>query len=358
MSGLTGAVAVAGGSSHSVALKADGSVWAWGRGDFGQLGNGTMVDSSVPAPVTGLANVSAIAAGYSDSVALLSDGTVWAWGDNGYSELGNGVTCPQLGLCDSPIPVQVSNLSNITAIASGGADCSHTVAIRSDGTIWAWGYNGDGELGNGTTDRTTVPVQVSGLTNVEAVAGAAEHSLALVGNPNTSLTLSTASVSVAQTVVITGASFAAHDTVKLYWDTTITAPLTTTVATANSSLVTQVRVPLTTAGRHNILAVDQTTGKSAYAAVRVKPLLALGPYAGPAGSTTVVRGAGFSAGEPIQLYWDQPQQLVGVATSNTDGTFYSGSGITVPLSATVGWHHVFGVGQNSHAVGIGVFIVR
>jgi alpha-tubulin suppressor-like RCC1 family protein len=360
VSGLNGVVAVAGGADHSMALRSDGSVWTWGSGGFGELGNGSMADSSVPVQVTGLAPATAIAAGYEHSAALLSDGKVWAWGDNGYSELGNGTTCPQLGYCGSPVPVQVSNLTTITAIAAGGADCIHTLAIRSDGTVWAWGTNDTGELGDGTTNPITVPVQTQGLTNVEAVAGAVEHSLALVGDPNTSLALSAASTGVAQTVAITGTSFAAHDAVRMYWDTTTTAPLTITVATANNTLLTQVRVPVTTAGRHNIIAVDQTNGKSAYAAVRVKPLLALAPNAGSAGSTTVVRGAGFSVGEPVRLYWDHPQQFVGVATTDTRGALYGSTEmtITVPLSTTAGAHFVFGVGQNSHAVGVGVFNVQ
>ena len=87
-------------------------------------------------------------------MALKSDGTVWAWGDNGYGQLGDGTTT------DRTTPVQVSGLSGVTAIAAG---CYHTVALKSDGTVWAWGYNGYGQLGDGTTTQRTTPVQVSGL---------------------------------------------------------------------------------------------------------------------------------------------------------------------------------------------------
>jgi alpha-tubulin suppressor-like RCC1 family protein len=169
---LTGVTALAGGASLSLALKSDGTVWAWGYGLNGELGNGTYTTSNTPVQVSGLSGVTAIAEGGAgfNRLALKSDGTVWAWGYNGYGELGNGT------YTTSNTPVQVSGLSGVTAIGVGGY---HGLALKSDGTIWAWGDNGYGELGNGTYTTSNTPVQVSGLSGVTALAGGGWHSLAL-----------------------------------------------------------------------------------------------------------------------------------------------------------------------------------
>jgi hypothetical protein len=161
---------------HSLALKDDGTVWAWGYNGYGQLGNGTNTDSNVPVQVSGLTGITAIAWGGSHSLALKNDGTVWAWGYNGYGQLGNGTNT------DSNLPVQVSSLTGITVIAGGSR---HSLALKNDGTVWAWGYNGYGQLGNGTNTDSNVPVQVSGLTGITAIAGGGYHSLAIYPNaPN------------------------------------------------------------------------------------------------------------------------------------------------------------------------------
>jgi alpha-tubulin suppressor-like RCC1 family protein len=172
VSGFTGIMAIAGGGAHSLALKNDGTVWAWGYNGDGELGNGTNTDSNVPVQVSfpdGTV-ITAIAGGGSHSLALKSDGTVWVWGYNNEGQLGNGTNT------SSNVPVQVSNLTGITAIAGGGA---HSLALKNDGTVWAWGYNGDGELGNGTTTDSNVPVQVSNLTGITAIAGGDSHSIIL-----------------------------------------------------------------------------------------------------------------------------------------------------------------------------------
>ena len=181
VSGLSGVTAVAGGYFHSLALKSDGTVWAWGYNSFGELGNGTYRNSNKPVQVSGLSGVMAIAGGGFHSLALKSDGTVWAWGNNGESELGNGTytTIPPYGIAK---PVQVLGpggegyLTGVTAIAAGG---DHSLALKSDGTVWAWGNNGEGELGNGRNTTSNTPVQVNWLSGVTAVAGGALHSLAL-----------------------------------------------------------------------------------------------------------------------------------------------------------------------------------
>ncbi len=174
VSGLSGVTAIAGGQGglHSLALKSDGTVWAWGYNGTGALGNGTYANSNTPVEVSGLSGVTAIAGGEFHSLALKSDGTVWAWGNDVYGQLGNGTE-----MFASNTPVEVSGISGVTAIAGAGL---HSLALKSDGTVWAWGYNADGELGNGTyTFASDTPVEVSALSGVTAIAGGGFHSLAL-----------------------------------------------------------------------------------------------------------------------------------------------------------------------------------
>ena len=178
--GVSGVVGVAGGSRHSVSLKSDGTVWAWGYNHYGQLGNGTTGDSLVPVQVLGLGGVVEVACGSHHSVSLKSDGTVWAWGYNGWGQLGNGTHT------NSAVPVQVSGLSGVVDVAAAGDGVgAHSLAVKSDGTVWAWGHNYTGQLGDGTTTSSAVPVQVSGLSDVVAVSAGGEtdsagaHSLAV-----------------------------------------------------------------------------------------------------------------------------------------------------------------------------------
>lgn len=170
---LTGVIRIEGGEQHSLALRADGTVWAWGQNGFGQLGDGTTTGRSTPTQVTGLTNVTAIAGDYYHSLALRSDGTAWAWGYNDEGQLGDGTTTNRL------LPVQVSGLTDVMAIAGG---YHHSLALRSDGTVWAWGENFYGQLGDGTTTNRLLPVQVSGLTGVTAISEGAWHSLALLSD--------------------------------------------------------------------------------------------------------------------------------------------------------------------------------
>ncbi|HXB68195.1 MAG TPA: hypothetical protein VNY05_08130 [Candidatus Acidoferrales bacterium] len=179
--GLSSVIAIDGGGGHSMALKADGTVWNWGFGLSGQLGNGGNISSNVPVQVTGLSPVIAIADGYDfpdqtgHSLALQADGTVWAWGFNGAGELGN------LTNTDSSVPVQVMTalnvpLSGVIAIAAGDAS---SMALTKDGKVWTWGIGFLGQLGNGFDNPSNVAVPVTGLSKVVAIASGVFHNLAL-----------------------------------------------------------------------------------------------------------------------------------------------------------------------------------
>ncbi|BAS26700.1 hypothetical protein LIP_0843 [Limnochorda pilosa] len=163
--------AVAAGDLHSLARQTDGTVWTWGDNDAGQLGDGTTLDRNTPARVDGLNGVAAVAAGSYHNLALKEDGTIWAWGRNNLGQLGDGTTTTT-----RPTPVQVSGLTGVVDVAAGW---DHSLALRSDGTVWAWGYNAFGQVGIGSTTEQHTPVQISGLTGIVAVAGGGYHSLAL-----------------------------------------------------------------------------------------------------------------------------------------------------------------------------------
>jgi alpha-tubulin suppressor-like RCC1 family protein len=170
ITGLTGVSAISADQNHSLAV-IGGTVWAWGLNDFGQVGDGTTTNRQVPVQVVGLTGVTAVSAGEFHSLALLNDGTVRAWGGNVSGELGNGT---QTG---SVTPVTVIGLDNVLAIAAGG---SFSVALKNDGTVWSWGSRTNGQLGDGTTiGNQLTPVRITGLDNVQAISSAKDHSLSL-----------------------------------------------------------------------------------------------------------------------------------------------------------------------------------
>ncbi|RKH49818.1 RCC1 domain-containing protein, partial [Corallococcus llansteffanensis] len=169
--GLARVIDVAAGSGFSVVLKSDGTVWAWGINNLGQLGDGTTTSRLVPAQVPGLSGVAALSAGLTHSMVLKWDGTVWSWGNNFAGQLGDGTMTRRLA------PVQVPGLSGVIALTAGP---SHTVVLKSDGTVWSWGYNGEGQLGDGTTNSPRLaPVRVQGLTGVVSFTLGQSNSMAL-----------------------------------------------------------------------------------------------------------------------------------------------------------------------------------
>jgi uncharacterized repeat protein (TIGR02543 family) len=173
-------VSVWGGARNAIVLKADGTVWTWGLNGHGQLGDGTTTDSAVPVQVLGpggvghLTGIIAIMGGEQHHFALKADGTVWAWGMNMTDQLGDG------NAQDSSTPVQVSGLSSIVKLGGRGY---HSLAVKSDGTVWAWGWDKQGALGIGVADQNydyTVPVQVQGLNNPIMVSSGYCFSVALL----------------------------------------------------------------------------------------------------------------------------------------------------------------------------------
>ncbi len=160
--GLDPVMSVSAGDAHSLAVRADGSLWAWGNNSSGQLGDGTTNSRLKPMRVPGLTGrVVAVAAGYSNSVVVLADGTVWTWGANTAGELGDGTKTARF------TPAQVPGLSGIVTVSQFS---DHVLALRSDGTVWAWGGNGSGQSGQDGSAEQFTPVQVQGLGGITAVS--------------------------------------------------------------------------------------------------------------------------------------------------------------------------------------------
>lgn len=179
--GIADVQSIAAGYAHTLALKRDGTVWAWGQNNCGQLGDNTSTNRSLPVQVPGLGNVIAVAAGgenaglsYSHSLALKADGTVWAWGCNQLGQLGDGTTT------NRKTPVQVVGLIGASAIAAGGR---HSFAVTNSGidggAVWAWGNNDSRQLGDGATTSRSVPVRVLGAGNVVQLGSTSSGGVAL-----------------------------------------------------------------------------------------------------------------------------------------------------------------------------------
>jgi hypothetical protein len=153
---------------HALAIKTDGSLWAWGDNINGQLGNGTTAINPVPVKI--MDGVAAVAAGsglyWACSMAIKTDGSLWAWGENSYGQLGDGTTTKRL------TPVKIMD-----NVATASAGSFHSMAIKTDGSLWAWGDNSYGQLGDGTfTDRHT-PVKI--MDGVATVSVGREFSMAV-----------------------------------------------------------------------------------------------------------------------------------------------------------------------------------
>jgi len=150
------------GGHHTCAIKTDGSLWCWGHNGYGQVGDGTNINKNSPIPVPGMSSgVSSISLGWYHSCAIKTDGSLWCWGNNEYGQLGNGSYENK----NSPVQIMPSGVSSVSA---GG---HHTCAVKTDGSLWCWGDNSYGQIGNGTLGGSvSEPVQVipSGVSSVSS----------------------------------------------------------------------------------------------------------------------------------------------------------------------------------------------
>lgn len=166
---------VSGGTDFSMGIKADGTLWAWGLNDRGQLGVGNTVNSSVPVQVGSDHNWTSVSAGGKHTIALKSDGTLWAWGYNYFGQLGNGTIS---GWSASfPEPVQIGTDKDWSSISAG---INHNLALKANGSLWAWGENTLGQLGNGSTSTgIATPVHIDINTKWRQISAGGYFSAAL-----------------------------------------------------------------------------------------------------------------------------------------------------------------------------------
>ncbi|HCU70494.1 MAG TPA: hypothetical protein DIC35_01920, partial [Candidatus Moranbacteria bacterium] len=180
---LTNVVAISAGEDYSVALRSDGTVWAWGKNDRGQLGDNSTNYKNLPVQVLGvggagfLNNVSSISAGSNFVLVAKNDGTVFSWGHNANGQLGDNTVSGKL------TPIQVLNINNVSSISAGYA---HSLALKTDGSVWSWGWNGNGQLGEGTNiDNSLLPLQVKNstgtgfLSDISKIATGSNHCLVM-----------------------------------------------------------------------------------------------------------------------------------------------------------------------------------
>jgi alpha-tubulin suppressor-like RCC1 family protein len=146
---------------HTLFINSDGSLWAWGKNGYGQLGDGTTIDKASPAQIGYDLNWSSVSSGSYHSVAIKTDGSLWAWGYNNYGQLGDATTNSRI------IPKRIGTDNDWMTVAAGD---NHTVAIKTDGSLWAWGYNNYGQLGDGTTTNKNTPTRIGTGTNWVSVA--------------------------------------------------------------------------------------------------------------------------------------------------------------------------------------------
>ncbi len=162
------------GSNHTAAIKTDGTLWTWGSNIVGALGNGTTTARSSPGTTAGGGtNWKQVATGYYSSMAIKTDGTLWTWGNNDSGQLGDGTTTSR----SSP-GTTAGGGTNWKQVEAG--EFNHTVAIKTDGTLWGWGLNGSGQLGDGATSNRSSPVTVAGGgTNWKQVAAGSIYTAAI-----------------------------------------------------------------------------------------------------------------------------------------------------------------------------------
>jgi alpha-tubulin suppressor-like RCC1 family protein len=172
-------IEISAGGYHTCGRKGDGTLLCWGANNVGMVGDGTTTNRSAPVPVTGLPSPAAeVSAGEDHTCARLTDGTLWCWGWNYHAQLGDG------SHTDSSVPVQVDRLGTSVTQVSTGRD--FTCARTTDASLWCWGYDDYGELGNGSTLEKTIPTAVSVIApNVDQVSAGQYFACAMEYSGNT-----------------------------------------------------------------------------------------------------------------------------------------------------------------------------
>jgi len=167
-------VSVSAGSGHTAAIRTDGTLWVWGNNENGQLGIGT-VGGFIPVPVQVQAGTlwESVSAGSNHTAAIRTDGSLWAWGFNGQGRLGDGTTTQRI------TPVRIGADNDWASVSAGNA---HTAAVRTGGTLWTWGFNGQGRLGDGTTTNRSSPVQIHAGRTWTSVSAGSTHTAAIMEN--------------------------------------------------------------------------------------------------------------------------------------------------------------------------------
>lgn len=158
------------GTFHVLAIKTDGTLWAWGRNQFGEIGDGTTVSVQIPTQIGTDTDWAKVSGGYGHSLAIKTNGTLWAWGWNSNGQLGNGTTSTSL------VPIQIGTDTDWANISGG---FRHSIGIKTDGTLWTWGQNSNGQLGDGTTSQKTSPIQIGSDTNWSFLETGSSHNVAL-----------------------------------------------------------------------------------------------------------------------------------------------------------------------------------
>jgi N-acetylneuraminic acid mutarotase len=254
---------------------------------------------------------------YVSAAVTVSDGRIYAMGD--VYNFGNLVQV-----------YTPSTNSWTTVVSLPTAQNGPAAATGPDGRIYAIGGIG--------------PIPDSVINLVEAYTP----------SPPPSIGLSSLTGVPFQTITITGATFGASEPVQVLWDSGTTLTTTTTLATG--SFTTTFKVPQAPVGTHTVMVVGETSTLQVSVSFQLKPLLLLSPNSGHAGSTAVGSAYGFGGQEPVVLYWDNPLQVAGAGTTNSQGNLVTS--VRIPANATMGRHRVYALGQNSHAITFSLFTVR
>jgi len=160
--------------SSTAAIRADGSLWAWGWNNWGQVGDGTTINRHMPTRVGVDYDWVSVSTRWNHTAAIRADGSLWVWGHNANGSLGDGTTT------DRHAPVQIRVGAEWAYISATGH--GHTLAVKTDGSLWAWGNNMNGQLGDGTTEQRNSPVRVGEANDWASVSAGGMYSVAIKRN--------------------------------------------------------------------------------------------------------------------------------------------------------------------------------